>query len=69
MQSFQKDAALKESEEKLRQAKNERTVHVELLERLVTDGNAEVLDFVIADDDDLVSESQASSRSNSPVDR
>lgn len=67
-QAFQKDASLKEMEEKLKQSRNDNAIHMELLERLVEDGNTEILDFVISSNDPI-SESQASSRSNSPVDR
>lgn len=55
-------------EEKLKQSKSCNAIHMELLERLVEDGNTEILDFVISSNDPI-SESQASSRSTSPVDR
>lgn len=55
-------------EEKLRQSKNYNTVHMQLLEKLVEDGNSEIIEFVISSNDPI-SESQGSSRSTSPIDR
>ncbi|KAG8200752.1 hypothetical protein JTE90_022353 [Oedothorax gibbosus] len=64
-QIFQKELALKELEAKLKQSTNSNNTYIDLITRIVDEGNTEILDCI---GDEPASWSENSSRSNSPVD-
>ncbi|KAF8782096.1 Kinesin-like protein KIF21A like protein [Argiope bruennichi] len=66
-QVVQRETEMKELEAKLRESNNNHNIYLQFLERLVEDGNTDVLNYITANDDQ-VSWSQCSSRSSSPVD-
>ncbi|XP_015930518.1 kinesin-like protein KIF21A isoform X2 [Parasteatoda tepidariorum] len=67
-QVFQKENSIKELEVKLNQSTNSNNIYLMFLERLVEDGNTEVLDFATSNYLDEAPRSQSSTRSSSPVD-
>ncbi|GIY67621.1 hypothetical protein CDAR_553622 [Caerostris darwini] len=66
-QVLQREVGIKELEAKLKQSTNNNNVYLQFLERLVEDGNTEILTYITSNDDP-VSWSQCSSRSSSPID-
>ncbi|GFU16704.1 kinesin-like protein KIF21A [Nephila pilipes] len=66
-QVLQRENGIKELEAKLKQSSNSNNVYLQFLERLVEDGNTEILNYMTSNEDP-VSWSQCSSRSSSPVD-
>ncbi|CAL1275773.1 unnamed protein product [Larinioides sclopetarius] len=66
-QVLQRETEKKELEAKLMESNNNHNIYFQFLERLIEDGNTDILNY-ISTNDDQVSWSQCSSRSSSPVD-